>query len=313
MLKSIVPLMSESIFHFKRFSVRSARSGLKVGTDGVILGACVRLDDGVRRVLDIGTGTGLIALMIAQRLDRGDSGDSAPDFARHFAQSCIDGRDDAHPCVDGDEAAQDNAHPRVDGDEAALDNAHPCVDGDEAARDNAHPCEILGIDIDADAAAEASDNFSASPWASVLRAVNVPLQELRLPDDVLYDVIVSNPPFFENSLKCPDAQRSAARHTDSLSYREIVSFSAVRLAPEGVLAMILPASQEIPLIRYAASFGLYPSRVIRVKTTAAKAPKRVVVELGRERRIVACEELVLMAEGSYTEQFRALTCNFYLR
>lgn len=267
--------MSESVFHFKRFSVCSARSGLKVGTDGVILGACVRLDDSVRRVIDIGTGTGLIALMIAQRLDRENSCGSVPDFARLFAQSC--------------------------------------VDGDKSAQGDIRPCEILGIDIDADAAVEASDNFSSSPWSGTLHAVNASLQELRLPEDVLYDVIVSNPPFFENSLKCPDAQRSAARHTDSLSYREIVAFSAVRLAPKGVLAMILPASQEIQLIRYAASFGLYPSRVIMVKTTAAKSPKRIVVELGRERVAVAGEELVLMENGSYTEQFRALTCNFYLR
>lgn len=245
--------MSEGVFHFKQFSVNCSRSGLKVGTDGVILGACVSLGPEVRRVLDIGTGTGLIALMIAQRT------------AGNLAQ------------------------------------------------DDADSCEILGIDIDADAAAEASGNFSASPWAGRLNVVNAPLQEFQSPSGVKYDLVVSNPPFFENSLKSPDAQRSAARHTDGLSYREIVSFSAANLASDGLLAMILPASQEISLVRYAASFGLYPSRVIRVKTTAAKAPKRIVVELGRKRCTVVGEGLVLMEDGSYTEQFRALTCNFYLR
>lgn len=245
--------MSEGVFHFKQFSVNCSRSGLKVGTDGVILGACVTLRRDVRRVLDIGTGTGLIALMIAQRT------------AGTFAQ------------------------------------------------DDAGTCEILGVDIDAAAAAEASDNFSASPWAGRLSAVNAPLQEFQPPEGVKYDLVVSNPPFFENSLKCPDSQRSTARHTDSLSYREITAFSAANLASDGILAMILPSSQEVQLVRYAASFGLYPSRVVRVRTTAAKEPKRIVVELGRERCTVTREDLVLMEDGRYTEQFRALTCSFYLR
>lgn len=254
--------MAESIFHFKRFSIRNEKSGLKVGTDGVLLGACTSLEcldcqsETQRlRILDIGTGTGLIALMLAQRTD-------------------------------------------------AMKEGGMCSSASH----------ITGIDIDADSAAEAAQNFQASPWAERLESVCVPLQEFKCPEGEKFHLIASNPPFFENSLKAPDAQRSTARHTDSLSYREIVSFAASNMALGGTLAMILPSSEETALIRYAASFGLFPKRVLSIRTTAAKAPKRMIVELGNAVRVPAVrQELVLMEGGEYTAPFRELTRNFYLR
>lgn len=254
--------MSEGFFHFKQFSVNCSRSGLKVGTDGVLLGACVslesldcQLEKQRLRILDVGTGTGLLALMLAQRTS----------VAR-----------DGGMCT------------------SAL--------------------HITGIDIDADAAAEAARNFQASPWAERLESVCVPLQEFKCPEGEKFHLIVSNPPFFENSLKAPDARRSTARHTDSLSYREIVSFAASNMALGGTLAMILPSSEETALIRYAASFGLFPKRILSIKTTAAKAPKRMIMELGNAVCVPAVrQELVLMEGGEYTAAFRELTRNFYLR
>ena len=235
--------MSEP-FRFKHFQVKNERSALKVGTDAVLLGAAMTLP-GKRplRLLDIGTGTGVIALMAAQRLGDG--------------------------------------------------------------------FHIDAIDIDGASALEAAENFAASPWAGSLSAENVPLRDFR--PDGKYDHIFSNPLFYENSLENPDAREAAARHTGSLSYRDICSFAAEHLADNGTLAIILPAEMEQPLVRTAASFGLFPFRVLRVRTTARKQPKRVVMELSRERG--ACpgpEELVLQDGPVRTPAYSALTDDFYL-
>lgn len=273
------------IFRFKKFSVINADAGLKVGTDGVLLGAVTTLPEGTGdnppgspagsgyKILDIGTGTGLVALMLAQRLaDRGNA---------NAADTCPDGPD----------------------------------------------FKITGIEIDSKAADIAARNFEASPWAEHLSAIHRSLQDFA--DDIYvaaehdteeltgaglgrYDLIVSNPPYFENSLKAPDQQRSTARHTDTLSYRECVTFASDYLTPTGSLSLILPKQEEMHLIRFAASFGLYPSRIVDVKTTASKAPKRIIAELSRTRTSAVHATLVLQNGPNLTAQWQELTREFYL-
>lgn len=245
--------MKDSIFRFKQFSVHNELSGLKVGTDGVLLGAAATIPQVCHNILDIGTGTGLIALMLAQR-------------------------------TQGAAASK-----------SEMDSSLP---------------HITGIDIDPEAFRESALNFSESPWASRLAPICCSLQDFELRS---WDMIVSNPPFFENSLKAPDAQRSNARHTDTLSYRDIVSFASRALSSDGILSMILPSDLEMPLVRYAASFGLHPVRILSVRTTAAKAPKRMIIELTRREQCSPLREnLVMLSDGEYTDQFRELTSAFYL-
>ena len=219
-----------STFHFKHFDVRNDLSTMKVNTDGVLLGAAVPLSGDETRILDVGTGTGTIALMLAQRL-------------------------------------------------LGVERTLPV----------SSKIQILGIDIDAPSVEEAAANFAASPWAECLRPELVPLQELdRAPR---WDLIVSNPPYYDNSLQAPDPRRNAARHTEvgqSLSYRDLVSFAAASLSAGGRLALILPSVEEMPLLRYAASFSLFPKRITSVRTTPSKAPSRMIMVLagggGKRRR-----------------------------
>ncbi len=310
--------MKDSVFRFKRFSVRNERSGLKVGTDGVLLGAACPLPPYVShdsatdaalgnhsrstRILDVGTGTGLIALMLAQRITQKGTGDVMPALPANGAADSV--------CRDAGLSETD-------------------FPGTGFPKIKTTGFEITGIEIDKDAAGEAAQNFAGSPWADSLKAVNVALQDFDGAGGG-WDLIVSNPPFFENSLRAPVQARSNARHTDTLSYRDIIAFASRNLNEDGMAAMILPASEEIPLLRYAASFGLRPAYILSIRTTAAKAPKRIVVVLGRSlpaqlsgsipvaekgqrpRPLLKREELVMMEEGKYTPAFRALTEDFYL-
>lgn len=239
------------MFRFKKFSVRNERAGLKVGTDGVLLGAVTALSGAEQRILDIGTGTGLVALMLAQR-SAGGSDIPGPG--------------------------------------------------------------ITGIDIDAEAAQEASLNFADSPWSDRLKAVHRSLQDYA--DDLYradgepaerYDLIVSNPPFFENSLKAPDEQRSNARHTDTLSYRDIITFAGDFLTLDGRISLILPKSEEMRLQRFAASFGFFPLRIVNVRTVEGKTPKRIVAEYSRVKGRATTQELSLQSD-----EYKELTQDFYL-
>ena len=248
-------------FSFKRFTIRNDKAALKVGTDAVLLGAAMTLRPEDKTLLDIGTGTGVIALMVAQRAT----------------------------------AAQ------------AFDGGSPPI---TSPRDTASEQRIIAIDIDGPSAEEAAENFADSPWASALTAIHTSLADFR--PDRKFDCIFSNPPFYDNSLTNPDAREATARHTESLSYREIFAFSAEWLQPDGHLSLILPADQEVAIIRTAASFGLYPFRIIRVRTTIRKPVRRIILEFSRTREKASDESLTLQDGSARSAQYAELTREFYL-
>ncbi|MBO5107460.1 MAG: methyltransferase [Bacteroidales bacterium] len=255
------------VFQFKRFNVVNERSAMKVNTDGVLLGAAMTIRPDDRRLLDIGTGTGTIALMAAQRAlgIPGQAGDDKP--------------------VTGDD--------------------EPGAGGDVM---------IDAIDIDEPSATEAAENFKASPWSDHLHVHNLSLQEFAETGSEKYDLIFSNPPYFEDSLTAPDERKSTARHTsDGLSYRDIFEFAAERLTGCGRVALVLPADQEAPLCRYARMCGLHMFRILRIRTVERKAPIRIIAEFSRERCQTPSDGiLTIMNEGKYTQEYLSLTHDFYL-
>jgi len=234
------------MFTFKQFSVADELCAMKVGTDGTLLGAWCPLPEAEEaKVLDIGTGSGLIALMLAQRLPW---------------------------------------------------------------------AAITAIDIDQDAARQAAINFEASPWSDRLEARCVALQELERTER--YDLIVSNPPYFVDSLKNPDRGRQTARHTDTLPFSTLIAEAASRLDDNGTLALILPAEAEETIVRLAAASGLAPYRTTRVHTRSTKPAKRVMLAM---RRTAFCGEpledrLILMDDNGQprSEQYQTLCREFYL-
>lgn len=232
----------ENIFRFKQFAVLNDRTPMKVGTDGVLLGAWCPVE-AARQVLDVGTGCGVIALMIAQRAE--------------FAH-------------------------------------------------------IDGIDIEHDAIVEASVNFSRSPWSKRLTAREVDFNSIVGQES--YDLIVSNPPYFSDSLLPRDESRSMARHGLTLSYSQLVEGASHMLTPEGSLALISPTSAEASIIE-AATFASLPVRhMTRVIPVKGGAPKRTLWRLTR-RTLPCIEDTITIAhtDGSFTHEYTALTRPFYLK
>ena len=237
------------VVRFKKFEVINERSAMKVNTDGVLLGAAMTLAPSDSRLLDVGTGTGTIALMAAQRL--------------------------------------------------------------------AGAAWVDAIDIDEPSASEAAANFEHSPWADSLHAHNLSLEEFESAlqqSECRYDLIFSNPPYFEDSLTAPDERKSAARHTsDGLSYRDIFDFAKTHLSDSGRVALVLPSDQETAICRYARMSGLHLFRVLRIRTVPRKAPSRIVIEFSRVRpQSVDDSILTIQNEGQYTQEYLSLTKDFYL-
>ncbi len=208
---------------------------MKVGTDGVLLGAWAPLGS---RILDVGTGSGLIARMLMQR----------------------------------------------------------CPEA-----------EVEGIDIDEAAVAQAKENG--------VRAFQARLQDWKSDIGNCYDLIVSNPPYFQNSLKNPDRGRELARHTDSLGYEELIAHSARLLKEEGQLALILPAEAEEEIRNLAARYSLFPTHITRVYSKETKPARRVILAFSRKNSIVGLIEDSLVLEdekGGRSAAYSKLCEEFYL-
>lgn len=171
--------------------------------------------------------------------------------------------------------------------------------------------KVTGIDIDEPSVREAAANFAACPWSEHLQAHLCPLEDY-IPAEPL-DLVVSNPPYFENALQAPQERRNAARHTQGLSYRELLAFAEQYLSPTGRMSIVLPSEQEEALLRCARSHGLFPLRLMRIRTTARKAPARIIVDFSHERNVSVDEQLLTLQDGAErTAEYSSLTGEFYL-
>jgi len=204
---------------------------MKVGTDGVLLGAWAK---GGPRILDIGTGTGIIALMMAQR------------------------------------------YPEA---------------------------QVTAIDIDEGAVRQAEQNVSQSPFLGRISVLQQAVQE-HLGE---YESIVSNPPFFIDSLQAPDEQRNMARHTATLSYAELMKAAYRLLADNGEFSVVIPFDYRRRMEDEAVFVGFFPSRVCGVKTTERKPAKRYL--LAFRKHPCPCEKSEITIGD---ETYNRLTEAFYL-
>ena len=234
--------MPNPYFSFKQFTVWHDKCAMKVGTDGVLLGAWTDVSN-ANSVLDIGTGTGLVALMIAQRCN----------------------------------------------------------------------ADIFAIEIDNNAVTQATDNKNRSPWSKRISIIQGDFKTFE--SNTKFDVIVSNPPYFSNSLLPPDIKRSTARHTNELSYYELIEGAAELLSPRGKFSLIIPADVVDKIIGIAANFDLYPIRQTNILPKQDSLPKRVLISLSNKKNafFVKPNDLIIeLARHQYTPEYIDLTKEYYL-
>lgn len=229
------------MFTFKRFTIHQDRCAMKVGTDGVLLGAWASVEH-CSHILDVGTGTGLVALMAAQR----------------------------------------------------------------------SKADIVALDLDTAAAEQAAENVASSPWSDRIRVMAIDVKELD--EQHMYDAILCNPPFFENSLKCPDAARTMARHTDTLSFDELARCASRLLTLDGELSVVIPYDRVADMTVSAACNGLFLSRQTMVVPVEGGKPKRMLMAFTRQGASPASDVLCMRdAQRSYTQEYIRLVQDFYLR
>jgi len=236
--------MPNPYFSFKQFTVYHDKCAMKVGIDGVLLGAWAEVEN-AEKTLDIGTGTGLIALMIAQRSNT----------------------------------------------------------------------NIQAIDIEESAILQARENILKSPWADRIQAQQMSLQEFAKSTIDRFDLIVSNPPYFINSTKAPEKSRNTARHTDTLTHKELIEQATHLLEPTGRLCVILPVNEGLECVAYAESKGLFCTKLVMVFPKPNSPAKRVLLEFCKQFNPKEISELTIESEirHHYSPKFTELAKDFYLK
>jgi tRNA1Val (adenine37-N6)-methyltransferase len=234
--------MSNNYFIFKNFKINQEHSAFKVGTDGVLLGACADVSN-KKKILDVGTGTGLIALMLAQRCD----------------------------------------------------------------------AEIVAIEPDHSSFIQASDNINSSIYAGRIKVENSSLQEFSWQDN-LFDMIISNPPYFIGSLKNTNQTKAFTRHNSSLTHNDLLNGTNRLLKPGGLLQLILPLAEGNKFIAEAFNYGFFCNTVLKIRPVPSSEIKRLILGFSTEKKKFQ-EHYLTIENGNrheFTNEYIKLTKDFYL-
>lgn len=225
--------MSNSIFKFKQFVVNQSGSAMKINTDGVLLAATTK-SSGVKTALDIGTGTGVIALMLAQRFDE---------------------------------------------------------------------ASIHALEINENAALCASRNFKESPFKERITLYETSFQDYE--PQTKYDLIVSNPPYFINSLQNPNADKKIARHVEGDFFKELFQKAYDWLKDGGAMQVILPLSIKKAVLANGFLMDWHIQHETMIHSFEDSDAIRVIMTLSKQPRAYSKERFIIYQEkGIHTQQYR---------
>lgn len=232
-------------FQFKEFTVNQDRCAMKIGTDSVLLGSWTSIEINPYSILDIGSGTGILALMMAQRSS------------------------------------------------AEL---------------------IDAIEIDDEAYEQCVENFEKSSWSDRLFCYHASLEEFVDEIEEPYDLIISNPPFYNDTYKSDNEQRDLARFTDAMPFRHLIESVSKLLSKDGLFSVVIPFSEEKDFIVLASKEHLYPNRILRVKGSPSTDIKRSLIEFSFKEMEAEISELIIeTSRHQYTKDYIDLTQEFYLK
>ena len=240
--------MSKKPFQFKEFTIHQDKTSMKVGTDAVLLGAWISLKNFPDKILDIGSGTGIISLMLAQRSD---------------AQT------------------------------------------------------IDAVEIEENAYEQTVENFEQSDWADRLYCYHCSFQEFAdemALEEEKYDLIVSNPPFYNDDYETENVSRNKARFTSALSFEELLNGVSKILELEGNFSVIIPFKEEENFIDIANKNGLYLNDVCRVQGNPTSELKRSLLSFSFHKSNLKESNLTIETDRhKYTDEYINLTKEFYLK
>lgn len=172
---------------------------------------------------------------------------------------------------------------------------------------------VTGVEIDDTAARKAAENVKNSPWSERVEIINTDLRHFESKEP--FDTIVSNPPYFTNSLKCDDKQRTLARHNDSLSPALFFTKAKELLTPDGRISLILPTDTLDEWKNEAIIKGFTATRITHVQTTPRKTPKRTLIELQQSSGKELKKNILILEDnpGEYSKEACNLLRDFYLK
>jgi tRNA1Val (adenine37-N6)-methyltransferase len=231
-------------FRFKQFEIDDSLCAMKIGTDAVLLGAWTNCSL-AKQILDIGTGSGILALMMAQKSQG----------------------------------------------------------------------EITAIEIEENAFRQASLNFQKSKWSNRINLIQTSLQAFCIACPIKFDVIISNPPYFKNSLKPEHSNRLLARHDDALSLNELLKCSAILMHKQSTLNLIYPFELKEELLEEAQKNNFHLIRLCKVYPNANKKPKRVMMSFSLTSKELISETIIIELDKRhhYSDEYIRLTKDFYLK
>ncbi len=227
------------VFQLKEFNLKQTDSLQKMGSDSMLLGASIQGD--YKSILDVGTGTGILALMMAQK----------------------------------------NANARI----KAIEPHQPSFD-------------------------EAKFNFLQSKFNDRLNIEHCMLQSFCTEDK--FDLIISNPPYFENSTLGENASKNTARHTLNLSIQDFYEYTAKHLSNNGHLTLIFPADLLRIHLDQAKQFGLHPIQNISVVKDNQKPIRHIITySFNAVETVTESSITIALSNGKYSNEYIALTKDFY--
>lgn len=231
-------------FQFKQFSVDDSNCAMKIGTDGCLLGAWTDVSN-VSSILDIGTGSGIVALMLVQR------------------------------------------------------NTNALVDA---------------VEIDKEAFLQSRNNFLNSPWKNNFTPIHSAIQDYVKNCNKKYDLIVSCPPYFVNSMKSTDQKRKLARHTDSLQFEELIAIAKRLLSLDGKFSVIIPFHLAELFKEKSLIEGFYITKSTLVNPREKGNPMRILFQLENKKKECLIDFIAIQEEkgNQYTPEYVELTKEFYI-